>query len=57
MATLFLVGGGLRYILAGGDPAQLELAKGNLKSALLGYALAVLAPVVFPSCRASWAAR
>jgi hypothetical protein len=46
VATLFLVVGGLRYILAGGDPAQVELAKGNLKSALLGYALAVLAPVV-----------
>jgi hypothetical protein len=46
VATLFLVVGGLRYILAGGDPAQVELAKGNLKSAMLGYALAVLAPVV-----------
>jgi hypothetical protein len=46
VATLFLVVGGLRYILAGGDPAQVELAKGNLKSAMLGYALAVLAPMV-----------
>jgi hypothetical protein len=46
VATLFLVIGGLRYIAAGGDPAQVEQAKGNLKSALVGYALAVLAPVI-----------
>jgi hypothetical protein len=45
VATLFLVVGGLRYITAGGDPSQVEQAKGNLKSALLGYGLAVLAPV------------
>jgi hypothetical protein len=46
VATLFLVIGGLRYITAGGDPAQIEQAKGNFKSALLGYALAVLAPIL-----------
>jgi hypothetical protein len=46
IATLFLVVGGLRYITAGGDPAEVERAKGNLKSALLGYALAVLAPIL-----------
>ena len=46
VATMFLVVGGLRYMAAGGDPSQVEQAKGNLKSALLGYALAVLAPVV-----------
>ena len=46
VATLFLVVGGLRYITAGGDPSQIERAKGNLKSALLGYALAVLAPIL-----------
>ena len=45
VATLFLVVGGLRYITAGGDPSQVEQAKGNLKSAMLGYGLAVLAPV------------
>jgi len=45
VATLFLVVGGLRYITAGGDPSQIEQAKGNLKSAMLGYGLAVLAPV------------
>jgi hypothetical protein len=46
IATLFLVVGGLRYITAGGDPSQIEQAKGNLKSALLGYALAALAPIL-----------
>ncbi|GIE91615.1 pilin [Actinoplanes regularis] len=46
VATMFLVIGGLRYMAAGGDPAQVEQAKGNFKSALIGYALAVLAPVV-----------
>ena len=44
VATMFLVIGGLRYMTAG-DPAQVEQAKGNFKSALVGYALAVLAPV------------
>ncbi|MFG1801327.1 pilin [Micromonospora carbonacea] len=46
VATMFLVIGGLRYMAAGGDPAQVEQAKGNFKSALIGYALAVLSPVV-----------
>jgi Type IV secretion system pilin len=44
VATLFLTVGSLRYMSAGGDPAQVEQAKGNFKSALIGYALAVLAP-------------
>ena len=46
VATMFLVIGGLRYMSAGGDPAQTEQAKSNFKSALIGYALAVLAPVI-----------
>ncbi len=46
VATLFLTVGGLRYMAGGGDPAQVEQAKGNFKSALIGYALAVLSPVV-----------
>ena len=46
VATLFLVVGGLRYMSAGGDPAQVEQAKSNFRSALVGYALAVLAPVI-----------
>lgn len=46
VATMFLAIAGLRYMAAGGDPAQVEQAKGNFKSALMGYALAVLSPVV-----------
>jgi hypothetical protein len=46
VATLFLTVGALRYMSAGGDPAQVEQAKGNFKSALIGYALAVLSPVI-----------
>ncbi|MCW3819805.1 pilin [Micromonospora sp. DR5-3] len=46
VATMFLVIGGLRYMAAGGDPAQVEQAKGNVKSALVGYALAVLSPII-----------
>jgi hypothetical protein len=46
VATLFLVVGGLRYVLAGGDPSEIERAKASLKSAAVGYALAVLAPVL-----------
>jgi hypothetical protein len=46
VATLFLTIGGLRYLAAGGDPAEVEKAKSALKSALMGYALAVLAPVL-----------
>jgi len=32
--------------LAGGDPAALERAKGSIKAAIIGYALALLAPVL-----------
>jgi hypothetical protein len=46
LATLFLTIGGLRYLMAGGDPAEVEKAKTAFKSAGIGYALAVLAPVV-----------
>jgi hypothetical protein len=46
IATLFLTIGGVRYVMAGGDPGEIEKAKGSFKSAVLGYALAALAPVV-----------
>ena len=46
VATLFLTIGGLRYLTAGGDPGQVEKAKTALKSAAIGYALAVLAPLI-----------
>jgi type IV secretion system pilin len=46
VATLFLTIGGAQYLMAGGDPAQVERAKGSLKSAGIGYALALLAPII-----------
>jgi len=46
VATLFLTIGGLRYLAAGGDPGQVEKAKSALKSAVIGYGLALLAPVI-----------
>jgi hypothetical protein len=46
IATLFLTIGGLRYLMAGGDPGEVEKAKTALKSAAIGYGLAVLAPVI-----------
>lgn len=46
VATLFLTIGGIRYITAGGDPMHVERAKTALKSAAIGYALAVLAPLL-----------
>ncbi|WP_236004474.1 pilin [Nonomuraea antri] len=46
LATLFLTVGGVRYILAGGDPGEVEAAKKTLRYAALGYGIAVLAPVL-----------
>ena len=46
LATLFLTIGGLRYLMAGGDPSEVERAKTALRSAAIGYALAILAPVI-----------
>jgi len=52
VAILFLTIGGLRYLTAGGDPGQVEKAKIALKSAAVGYALAILAPLLV-SCATS----
>ena len=38
LATLMLTLGGVRYLLANGDPAEVEKAKTALKSAAIGYA-------------------
>ncbi|WP_433413231.1 hypothetical protein ACQP1V_29085 [Microtetraspora malaysiensis] len=45
LATLMLTIGGLRYLVAGGDPGEVQKAKAALKAAAFGYALAVLAPL------------
>lgn len=46
LATLFLVLAGVYWATAGGDPVQVDKAKGALKNALVGYGLAVLAPIL-----------
>ncbi|WP_353941170.1 pilin [Streptomyces sp. HUAS MG91] len=46
LATLFLTFGGLRYLMAGGDPGEVEAAKRALKAAAIGYGLAILAPIL-----------
>lgn len=45
IATLFAVLAGVYWATAGGDPAQVDKAKGALRNALIGYGAAVLAPV------------
>ncbi len=46
VATVFLTIGGLRYVMAAGDPGEVAKAKIAFKSASIGYALAALAPLV-----------
>lgn len=46
LATLFLVIGGVRYVISGGNPGEVEKAKTAFRSAGFGYCLAILAPVV-----------
>lgn len=45
LSTLFLTMGGVRYLAADGDPGEVERAKKSLRNAVLGYALAALAPM------------
>lgn len=46
LATLFLTLGGVRYVIANGDPGEIEKAKTAFRGAGIGYGLAVLAPLV-----------
>lgn len=46
LATTFLTIGGVKYLIAGGDPGDVEKAKSALRSAAVGYGLAILAPAV-----------
>lgn len=46
LAIAMLTYAGVRYVMAGGDPGGVEKAKGAAKSALVGLALALLAPVL-----------
>jgi hypothetical protein len=44
LATVFLITGAVRYVMAGGDPVKHEKAKGAISSAAHGYAFALFAP-------------
>ncbi len=46
IATTYLTVGGARYLLSGGDAGEVERAKAALRAAMIGYCLAILAPVV-----------
>ena len=46
LATVFFSVGGVRYLMAHGDPGEVEAAKRAFKSAGIGYALAALAPLI-----------
>ncbi|WP_366932785.1 pilin [Pseudonocardia sp.] len=46
LATVFLTISGVRYILGSGEPEEIGKAKIAFRSACVGYALAILAPLV-----------
>ncbi|GAB3456070.1 hypothetical protein GCM10027570_37230 [Streptomonospora sediminis] len=46
VGTLFLTIAGLRGMLAGGDPSQVEAAKRAMSGAGIGYGVAILATVL-----------
>jgi type IV secretion system pilin len=46
LATVFLSIGGVRYVMGGGDPGEIEKAKAAFKAAGIGYGLAALAPLI-----------
>ena len=46
LATMFLTVGGLRYLMAGGDPGEVEKAKNAVRGACIGYLVALLAPAI-----------
>lgn len=46
LATVCLTVGGARYVLASGDPGEVEKSKTALRAACIGYGLAMLAPVI-----------
>jgi hypothetical protein len=46
LATLFLTIGGIRYLIASGNARMMDEGKAAIRSALIGYALAALAPML-----------
>ena len=51
LATLFLMVGGLRYLVAAGNRREMERGKEAMKSAGVGYVLAVMAPLLIDILR------
>jgi putative Mn2+ efflux pump MntP len=51
LATLFLMVGGLRYLVAAGNRREMERGKEAMKSAVVGYVLAVMAPLLIDILR------
>jgi hypothetical protein len=47
LATLLAAVGGVRYMIAAGDPGEVLKAKETLKYAAIGYAIAALASVLY----------
>ena len=45
LSLVMLTVGGVRYVISGGNPEGVNAAKGTVKHALLGIAVAILAPV------------
>jgi amino acid permease len=46
LATLFFSIGCIRYLLAAGNRREMERGKEAMKTAIFGYALAALAPII-----------
>lgn len=46
ITLVMLTVGGVRYVAAGGDSQAIKAAKETIKHALLGFAVAILAPVL-----------
>ena len=52
LALVMLTVGGIRYVAAGGDADGIKSAKHTVKHAVIGFALALLAPVVIQIIKA-----
>lgn len=46
VSVLFVVFGGFKYVTSGGDPEQIESAKGMIMNALIGLVIVLLALVI-----------
>jgi Type IV secretion system pilin len=46
LATVFVSVGGVRYVMAGGNPGEVEKAKTAFRAAGIGYGMAALAPLI-----------